>query len=732
MKVKQQSSIKKGPSMTASEKRLQNLMIKVGQSNALEMDQARIQRAYELLENSVPKPDKNQSDNTIQNALETAEILTEIHADEDTIVAALLYNLVLKEYSSVEVVREQFGTEVATLIQRTTRTRQIKFKSRFEEQAESFRKMILAMAKDIRVVLLNLAGRLQLMRTIARADAGDRQEIALESLEIYAPLANRLGIARIKWEMEDLCLKALHPSIYRELEERVPQDRKERKAYIQKVTGIVEEAMKAEGITGEVVGRSKHFYSIYQKIVKRGVSFEEIFDLIALRIITETKTQCYFILGMIHSFWKPIPGRFKDYIGVPKTNMYQSLHTTVIGPEGQKVEFQIRTREMHRIAEHGIAAHWKYKEGVKTASSLDNKFAWFRQLLEWQQELKSPREFMESVKTDLFEETVYVFTPQGDVKELPNGSTPLDFAYSIHSDVGDRCVGAKVNKRMVPLRTFLKTGDTVEILTSKNQTPNKDWLKLVKSTKARNRIRHFLNQLEQDRSLSLGQEILEKSARKYGLSLSKILKSDKIHKVVGELGFSKQEKMIAALGFGKISAKQILNHFIPEEELPEPAAPATTKKTVKRKPKGIKIRGIGDILVHFSQCCNPVPGDEIIGFITRGKGVSIHRMDCSNVGGGVLDSERLVDVDWDMKEESVRPVRISAITTNRPGILANISAKISSENINISAADLRKRKDGYSVCTLELEIRNRKELDRILHAISQIKEVLEVKRVTGV
>ncbi len=731
MKLKQQSSTNKGPSMTTTGNRLQDLMIKIDQSNASKMDQARIQRAYELLKNSVPKPDKDQPDSSIQNALETAEILTEIHADEDTIVAALLYNLVAKGYSSEEVIREQFGEEVATLIQRTTRTRRIKFKSRFEEQAESFRKMILSMAKDVRVVLLNLAGRLQLMRTITRADAADRQEIALESLEIYAPLANRLGIARIKWEMEDLCLKVLHPSIYNELEERVPQDREERKAYIQKVTEIVKKAMKAEGIPGEVVGRSKHFYSIYQKIVKRGVSFEEIFDLIALRIITETKTQCYSILGMIHSFWKPIPGRFKDYIGVPKTNMYQSLHTTLIGPEGQKVEFQIRTQEMHRIAEHGIAAHWKYKEGVKAASSLDNKFAGLRQLLEWQQELKSPREFLESVKTDLFEETVYVFTPQGDVKELPNGSTPLDFAYSIHSDVGNHCVGAKVNKRMVPLRTFLKTGDTIEILTSKNQTPNKDWLKLVKSTKARNQIRHFLNQLEQDRSLSLGQEILEKTARKYGLSLSKILKSDKIHEVVGELGFSKQEKMIAAMGFGKISARQVLNRFIPEEELPEPA-PATTKKTVKRKPEGIRIRGIGDILVHFSRCCNPVPGDEIIGFITRGKGVSIHRMDCSNVGGGVLDSERLVDVDWDMKEESVRPVRISAITTNRPGILANISAKISSANINISAADLRKRKDGHSVCTLELEIRNKKELDRILHAISQIKEVLEVKRVTGV
>lgn len=695
-----------------------------------ELDQARLRKACDYLTDRAAETDKDAFFDTIAQALDSAAILAEINADEDTILTALLHDLVTSGCRSLREIRGSFGDEVATLIEKVTRTSRIKFRSRLEEQAENFRKMILAMAQDLRVVLVNLARRLQLMRTVARLSEAEQREIAEETLEIYAPLANRLGIARVKTEMEDLCLKVLHHSIYEELEERVPQDRKQRNTYIQKVIRIVRNEMASHGIPGTVVGRPKHFYSIYQKIVKRGVSFDEIFDLTALRIITDTTSHCYAVLGVIHSLWKPIPGRFKDYIGVPKSNMYQSLHTTVMGPEGQKVEFQIRTEEMHRVAEKGIAAHWKYKEGTKTSLDSDQKFVWLRELLEWQQEVRSPREFMESVKTDLFKESVYVFTPAGDVKELPSGSTPLDFAYSIHSDVGNHCMGAKVNNRIVPLRTPLKTGDTLEILTSKNQVPNKDWLKLVKTTKARNRIRYYLKQAEQKQSLALGQEILEKEARKYGLNLTRILKSDTMQESLGELGFSQMEKVIAAVGFGKLSAKQVLNRFLPEEQEAKPP-PVKLRKTPGKSRDGIRIRGVGDILVHFSRCCNPVPGDEIIGFISRGKGVSIHRINCSNVGGGSVNAERMVDVDWDMTAESVRPVRISAITNNRPGILANISAKISAENVNISAADIRTRKDGRTVCNFELEIRNRNDLDRIIHAISQLKDVLDVKRTTA-
>jgi len=696
------------------------------------MDFERIREIYHYVKKNIAERGGDPSEE-VEAALDTAEILGEMNSDEETIAAALLYPLMAADPLNENEIRERFGNAVLSLAKGISRTDQLKFKSRLEEQAENFRMMILAMSRDIRVVLLKLAIRLQLMRSIEKFDETEQQEIAEESLEIYAPLANRLGIARVKWEMEDLCLKVLHPSIYQELEEKVPQTRKQSSSYIKELIRLVEEELKQNGFPGKVMGRTKHYYSIYQKIVKRGVSFDEIFDLIAIRVITDTKNRCYAILGMIHSLWKPVPGRFKDYIGVPKSNMYQSLHTTVIGPGGHKVEFQIRTEEMHRIAEHGIAAHWKYKEGNKTPPSLEQRFAWLRQLLEWQKELKSPREFLESVKTDFFEESLFIFTPRGEVKELPSGSTPLDFAYSIHSDVGNHCSGARVNNRMVPLKYELKTGDTVEILTSRNQVPSKDWLKLVKSTKARNRIRHFLKQEEQKQGLSLGQEILEKEARKHGLTFSKLLKTDPMQIRVGELGFSSIEKLIAAVGFGRISARQVLGRFLPQEEPAGPPAvvphpgPAHRKKTRD----GIRIRGLEGILVHFAGCCNPVPGDDVIGFVTRGKGVSIHRMDCVNVRQGAHDPQRFVEVDWDLHQESLRPARISVTTNNRPGILANISAQISKESINISRADIRTSKAGQAILQFELEIRNKKDLDRIIRSISRLKEVIEVRRVMG-
>ncbi|NOY54223.1 MAG: bifunctional (p)ppGpp synthetase/guanosine-3',5'-bis(diphosphate) 3'-pyrophosphohydrolase [Deltaproteobacteria bacterium] len=723
--------IQKKPSPAARDPRLEKLLMKMSRKNA-DIRKTEVREAYRFLRETIAHEKGKDQSFDVEAPLETAEILADLTTDEEAIIAALLYHLVKSKRTTLEEIRERFSPDVATLVQGVTRTSRVKFKSRLEEQAENFRKMLLAMARDLRVVMLNLAKRLQVMRNIEKFDPETQQEIATETIEIYAPLAHRLGIALIKWELEDLCLKVLHPAAYHELEERVPQNLQERNAYIRKVIHFIRREMKAQGLPGTVVGRSKHFYSIYQKIVKRGVSFEDIFDLAALRIITHKPSQCYAILGLIHSLWKPVPGRFKDYIGVPKTNMYQSLHTTVIGPDGQKVEFQIRTEEMHRVAEEGIAAHWKYKEGGRdknAVSSLDRKLAWLRQLLEWQKEVKNPREFMENVKTDLFEDTVYVFTPEGEIKELPRGATPLDFAYSIHSDVGNRCTGARIDTRMVPLKTPLKTGNTVEILTSKNQVPSKDWLKMVKTTKAKTRIRHFLKQEEHKRSLSLGNEILDKTARKHGLTLTRMLKSDEMQKVVEEYGFAQPEKLIAAVGYGKISAQQVLARFLPREEEPQPEAAVKPRKPAGKSKDGIKIRGIGDILVHFSRCCNPVPGDEIIGFITQGQGVSIHTTECTNVTGGTLNPERIVDVDWDVREEIARSVRISVITNNQPGVLTNISARISTENINISEVNVRTRKDGRAICRFVLEIKNRKDLDHILHAISEIRDVLEVKRV---
>ncbi len=719
------------PASARPDPRLEKLLRKMSIKND-HLRETEIREAYRFLRKTLAEEKGKKQSLDVETSLGTAEILADLTTDEEAIIAALLYNLVKGERTTVEEIKERFGPGVATLVQGVTRTSRVKFKSRLEEQAENFRKMLLAMAQDLRVVMLNLAKRLQVMRNIEKFDPNTQQEIATETIEIYAPLAHRLGIALIKWELEDLCLQILHPAAYHELEERVPQNRQERNAYIKKVIHLTQKEMKAQGLPGTVVGRPKHFFSIYQKIVKRGVSFDDIFDLAALRIVTRKPSQCYAILGLIHSLWKPVPGRFKDYIGVPKTNMYQSLHTTVIGPDGQKVEFQIRTEEMHRVAEEGIAAHWKYKEGNReknALSSMDRKLAWLRQLLEWQQEVKNPREFMENVKTDLFEDTVYIFTPNGEIKELPRGATPLDFAYSIHSDVGNHCTGAKIDTRMVPLKTPLKTGSTVEILTSKNQVPSKDWLKMVITTKAKNRIRHFLKQEEHKQSLSLGQEILDKAARKQGLTLARMLKSDEIQKVVEEYGFAQPEKLIAAVGYGKISAGQVLTRFLPKEEESQEELPIKSHKPGRKSKDGIKIRGIGDILVHFSRCCNPVPGDNIIGFITQGQGVSIHTTECTNVTGGALNPERIVDVAWDVQEEIARSVRISVTTNNQPGVLTNISARISAEKINISEVNVRTRKDGRAICRFVLEIKNKRDLDRILHAISEIRDVLEVKRV---
>ncbi|NIQ96567.1 MAG: bifunctional (p)ppGpp synthetase/guanosine-3',5'-bis(diphosphate) 3'-pyrophosphohydrolase, partial [Desulfuromonadales bacterium] len=518
------------------------------------------------------------------------------------------------------------------------------------QQAESLRKMLVAMARDLRVILVKLADRLHNMRTLEPREEQDRVRYAQETLDIYAPLANRLGISWVKTELENLAFRYLHPEVYQELQKTIAKKKKDRRTYIQEMRKKILKHLGENGISGEVSGRFKHLYSVYLKMERQSVDLDQIYDLIAFRVLVETVRDCYAVLGVIHEIWTPVPGRFKDYIAMPKANGYQSLHTTVIGPYGERMEVQIRTREMHRVAEEGIAAHWKYKEGHTSAEETqghEKQFKWLRQLLEWQQELRDSREFMEAVEVELFPEEVYVFTPGGDVKELPKGSTPIDFAYAVHSDVGNRCSGARVNGKLVPLKTELQNGDTVDIVTSANQQPSKDWLQHVQTSKARNKIRNWVKSQERERSVELGREILEKEARKHDYSLKRLLALAEFAEAVQELGFKGEEDLLAAVGFGKLTAGQVLSRSLPRENFKEePKKPGRIGKVmqkIRRRPSSaIRIHGIEDIMVRFAKCCNPVPGDPVVGYITRGRGVTVHAEDCSRVLDE--DADRRIDV----------------------------------------------------------------------------------------
>ncbi|HLB25635.1 MAG TPA: bifunctional (p)ppGpp synthetase/guanosine-3',5'-bis(diphosphate) 3'-pyrophosphohydrolase, partial [Nitrospirota bacterium] len=568
--------------------------------------------------------------------IEVAGILTDLKLDYVTVACGLLHDTVEDTDTTVEEIAEYFGDEAGAIVDGLTKIARIEFKTKEEQQAENFRKMILAMSKDIRVILIKLADRLHNMRTLQYLKPERRKAIAQETLDIYAPIANRLGLARIKWELEDLCLQYLRPEVYSDLVAKINRNREDREDYINELISIVKAHMEKNSLAGRVMGRPKHFYSIYQKMLKQDITVDEMYDLIALRIITQSKSDCYAVLGMIHSLWLPVPGRFKDFIGVPKSNLYQSLHTTVIGPKGERVEFQIRTEEMHQIAEKGIAAHWQYKEKGRLGEADEKRFSWLRQLVEYQKELTDSHEFMDTIKVDLFPEVVYVFTPAGDVKELSRGSTPVDFAYSIHTDVGNQCVGAKVNGKLVPLRYELNTGDTVEIITQPGHLPSRDWLKLVKTPKAKTRIRHWLKQEEEKQSIELGKELFEKELKKRDLNPQRLYKSPDINRVVQAFELDDLDALYREIGFGKVSPRQAVAVLLPEEAITEEKRDESiikkvARKIVSKREKGVRIKGVDDIMIHFSKCCSPVPGDRIVGFITRGRGVSIHSADCANL-----------------------------------------------------------------------------------------------------
>src|SRR5512135_28305 len=665
----------------------------------------------------------------LNHPIEVASLLASLKLDAATVAAGLLHDTIEDTTITSEEITSVFGEEVAMLVDGMTKLSRMELQSREQREADNFRKMIVAMAKDIRVILIKLADRLHNMRTLKSLPPEKQKRIAQETLDIYAPLANRLGISKIKIELEDLSFMYLNPEAYRELAQKVVQRRVERETYINELIEIMKGQLAEHGFKGEVKGRPKHFYSIWQKMQKQGIAFEDIYDLIAIRIITDTKVNCYAILGLIHSLWTPVPGRFKDFIGVPKSNLYQSLHTTVIGPKGERVEFQIRTEEMHRLAEEGIAAHWRYKEKSAVSQREEQQFAWLRQLLEWQRDLPDAREFMETVKGDLFPDVVYVFTPRGDVKELPQGSTPVDFAFSVHTDIGNQCVGAKVNGKIVPLKHVLHNGDKIEVITQTGHTPSRDWLKFVKTSKARTRIKAWLKAEERRRSILLGRELLEKDLRKHELSPSKIFKSDDLLKVANDMSHNTLDDLLAAIGYGKVSAHMVANKIAPDRPHIEPIPKRPPQKQAKPSGSSMKISGMDNMLIHLSKCCNPVPGDKVVGFITRGRGVSIHTADCPNVGELTFDKERLVEVSWGDLPIAAHAVKISVKTQDKPGLLASVSSSISAAEANITHAEAITGDDKQATLNFTIDIKDVEHLNRIIKNIEAIKGVLDVKRV---
>ena len=663
--------------------------------------------------------------------LAVAGLLVDFKMDVTTVTAGLLHDVLEDTATTKEVLGERFGADIAELVDGVTKIGKLAFGSREERQAENFRKMLVAMARDIRVLMIKLADRLHNMRTLHYLAADKQRKIAQETLDIYAPLAHRLGMAKVKGELEDLALKALDPPAYEDLQRKVAKRRLEREAEINQVIAILQKKLGEVGIQGQITGRPKHFYSIYKKM-QAGREFDEIYDLTAVRIIAPAVRECYGALGVVHSLWKPVPGRFKDFIAIPKSNLYQSLHTTVIGPKGDPVEIQIRTVEMHRIAEEGIAAHWLYKEHRAERDGLDRAFVWLRQLLEWQKEMKDPREFMETVRVDLFPEEVYVFTPKGDVKALPEGSTPIDFAYAVHTEVGNHCVGARVNGKLVPLRQTLRQGDIVEVTTSPTQKPSRDWLRVVRSTRARSKIKQWLQKEERSRSVILGRELLEREAKKHRLALTTILESEEIRKVATEHGFSTVDDLLAGLGFGKTSAQTVIARFAPPDTMADAQTAKTAKPPKGRSESGVTVKGIDDVLARFAKCCGPVPGDPIVGFITRGRGITVHTRDCPNLATGSVDSERTVAVDWDVAEKSALPVRIAVhIGKDRPGLLADISTAISSRHVNIVKAEVTVTEDRKGFNHFTVEVADLDQLQGVMGAIRSVKDVIGVERVRG-
>ncbi len=666
----------------------------------------------------------------LSHPLEVAWLLTQMKLDQVTIAAGLLHDTIEDTLATAKMIEEKFGPEILHIVNGVTKISAIHFQNQEERQAENIRKMILAMSDDIRVILVKLADRVHNMRTLGFQTPEKQKSIAQETLDIYAPISARLGMHRIQTELEDLCLYYLEPAAYQAIKDGVARKREERERYIREVKALLQKKMDSVNLPCRVEGRPKHFYSIYKKMINQKLDISQLYDLIAFRVVVKEVAECYEALGHIHSLWKPISGKFNDFISLPKTNRYQSLHTKVIGPLGERIEIQIRTEEMHRVAEEGIASHWQYKEGQPLNETDAKKFRWVRQLLE-SQKVQDPREFLESVRIDLFPDEVYVFTPQGEVKILPKGATPIDFAYAVHTEVGHHCSGARVNKKMVPLRTTLQHGDVVEIITSSGHFPSKDWLKIVKTSKAKNRIRQWLKIEERKRSIDIGKDLLEKELRKHQVNVGQQMKSDALQRIAQELSFQKVEDLLAGIGFGEISIRQVVNRMLPKEEVEEKKEEEPLSISPRHTPRekgGVLIRGIPDVMTRFAKCCSPLPGDEVVGFITRGRGITVHARFCPQVA--LEDQERMIEVQWDVsdKTKNLYPVKIEIWSTDKKGMLAEVSTAITSAESNILKADVVTTTDKKAFYQFLIEVSDTLHLQTVITNLKKIKGVINVLR----
>ncbi|MDP9151057.1 MAG: bifunctional (p)ppGpp synthetase/guanosine-3',5'-bis(diphosphate) 3'-pyrophosphohydrolase [Myxococcota bacterium] len=702
------------------------------------VDSDLIQRAYDYSYRMHAGQKRKSGQPYIVHPVSVAAILADLRLDAASVCAGLLHDVVEDTLATTDDISKEFGGEVAELVDGVTKLSKINFTSKEDRQAENFRKMVVAMARDIRVLLIKLCDRLDNMRTLEHVPREAQERIARETIEIYAPLANRLGIQSFKSELEDLSFKHLEPDEYAELVAQMHQTKKDRDKYITEVCKTLSGRLAEQGFAAEVYGRAKHLYSVYRKMKAQQSELEGVYDLIAFRVVVESVSDCYAALGVIHSQWTPVPGRFKDYIALPKPNMYQSLHTTVIGPGRERIEIQIRTHEMHRVAERGIAAHWKYKDrggGIQPQDAA--RFSWLRQLLEWQKELKDPAEFLEGVKVDLFQDEVYVFTPKGDVRVFPRGATPVDFAYQIHTHLGDHVTGARINGKMEPLRYKLRNGDVVEVLTSAHQHPSKDWLDVVGTTRARSKIRNFLRQEQRDKSRRLGEELFERELHKAGISATKLLKNEaEMRRLFDELKVQNLEELLIGIGYGKIDTEEVLKVVAPPAEegrettpppsLREGRLAGLVRKVIKRDEGAIRINGIDDVLVRYAKCCNPLPGDDILGFITRGRGVTIHRRGCPKAFD--TDPERRVEITWDSKARINRSVQLRVVTANQPGILANVGQTFMGQGINISEANCRASDDGRAVNLFSFVCQDLQQLKNVMKALQKVKGVVVVER----
>lgn len=698
-------------------------------------DIERVKKAYLVADKAHQGQTRKSGEAFIHHPVAVAGILADLQMDATTLISAILHDVVEDTGVDLKAVSDEFGETVGRIVDGLTKLKKrMKYKSNAEHQAENHRKMFVAMAQDIRVILIKLADRLHNMRTLKYLPEAKRRRIAQETLEIFAPLAHRLGISTIKWELEDIALRNINPQQYYRIVNLMKKKRAEREKYLDEVIATLRERLENMNLQAELSGRPKHIYSIYRKMVKDHKQFNEIYDLLAVRVIVDSIRNCYAVLGIIHTIWKPMPGRFKDYIAMPKANMYQSLHTTVIGPKGEPIEVQIRTAEMHRIAEYGIAAHWAYKGGNQVEeSSFNEKLKLFRELLELQQETKDAQEFVENLKMDWFSDAVFVFTPKGDVLELPSGSVPLDFAYRIHTEVGNRCIGAKVNNKIVPLDHQLKTGDIVEILTSKHSYgPSRDWLKLVKSSQARNKIRNWFKKEQREESVAKGQEMVEAALKKQEYDPSILLNGERIKEVAANFNFPDEMDMYAAVGYGGISSAQVVNRLTEglrsEEE--KPLVLPDVKSMPKRRRNldyGVQVKGVDNLLVRLSRCCNPVPGDEIKGFVTQGRGVSVHRGDCPNLKD--VEKERMIPVEWEGVSDHFYNVDIEISGLDRNGLLNEVLQAVAETRVQLSAVSGKAERGGMAKIHMSLSIRNISHLQSVVERIKRVRDIYSVRRI---